>query len=132
METGQVNIYFKRRRIAYDNSEKLVGQAICYSTIPYASIIAYAAKAARVPESSIILSMEALFDAMNFFVLNGHSVKIPNLGTFYLSVRMKSAATKEEFIENFAKDLHQISIRFRPAPALKAKIAATAIKTLVE
>lgn len=132
MEKGQVNIDYKKRRIAYNNTEMLVGQAIRYTTIPYASVISYAAQAAGVPESSIEISMEALFDAMNYFVLNGHSVKIPNLGTFYLSVRVKSAATKEEFIENFAKDLHQIFIRFRPAPALKAKIAATAIKTLVE
>ena len=132
MEKGQINIGYKKRRIAYNDTEMLVGQSNRYSTISYESTIAYAAQAAGIPESSIILSMEALFDAMNYFVLNGHSVKIPNLGTFYLSVRVKSAATKEEFIENFAKDLHQISIRFRPAPALKAKIAATAIKTLVE
>jgi nucleoid DNA-binding protein len=132
MGTGQVNISYKKRRIAYDDTEKLVGQAVRYSTIPYASVISYAAQAAHVSEASILLSMEALFDAMDYFVLNGHMVKIPNLGTFYLSVRMKSAATKEEFIANFAKNLRNITIRFLPAPELKAKIAKTAINTLVE
>ncbi len=132
MEKGQVNISFKKRRIAYNNTEMLVGQSDRYSTISYASVVSYAAQAAGVQESSIEMSMEALFDAMNYFVLNGHSVKIPNLGTFYLSVRVKSAATKEEFIANFAQNLRNVSIRFLPAPELKDRIAATTINTLVE
>ena len=131
MEKGQVNIDYKKRRIAYNNTERLVGQAIRYTTIPYASVISYAAQAAGVPESSIEISMEALFDAMNYFVLNGHSVKIPNLGTFYLSVRVKSAATKEEFIANFEQNLRHVSICFLPSPELKAKIAKTTINTVV-
>jgi len=73
--------------------------------------------------------MEALFDAMNFFVMNGHRVQIPHLGTFYLKVHVKSTETKEEFVANFSKNLRNISIRFLPAPELKAMIASTAINT---
>ena len=131
MEKGQINIGYKKRRIAYNDTEMLVGQSNRYSTISYESVVSYASQAAGVPESSIILSMEALFDAMNYFVLNGHSVKIPNLGTFYLSVRVKSAATKEEFIANFEQNLRHVSICFLPSPELKAKIAKTAINTVV-
>ena len=98
----------------------------------WAAIVAYAAKAAGVPESSIALAMEALFDAMNFFVLNGHSVQIPNLGTFYLCVSVKSSASEAEFTANFAQNLRRVSIRFLPDPELKAMIASTAINTLVD
>ena len=132
MERGQVNINYKKRRIAYNDTEMLVGRSIRYSTIPYAAVVSYAAQAAGVPESSIEISMGALYDAMNYFVLNGHSVKIPNLGTFYLSVQVKSAATKEEFVANFSQNLRHVSIRFLPAPELKAKIAKTDVNTLVE
>ena len=132
MVKGQVNIGYKKRRIAYNDTEMLVGQSIRYSTIPYAAVVSYAAQAAGVPESSIEISMGALFDAMNYFVLNGHSVKIPNLGTFYLSVRVKSAATKQEFVDNFNKNLRNITIHFLPDPELKDKIAKTDINTLVE
>ena len=100
MKKGQVTVGYKGRVIGFNNSEKLVGQALRYSTIAYAALIAYAAKAAGVPESSIALAMEALFDAMNYFVLNGHSVQIPNLGTFFISVRAKSTATEAEFTAN--------------------------------
>ena len=129
---GQINIGYKARRIAFNGSEKLVGQADRYSTIPYASIISYAAKAAAVPESSIEMAMEALFDAMNYFVLNGHSVQIPNLGTFSIGVRAKSAADESEFTANFSQNLRNVVIRFLPDSELKQMIASTAISTTVD
>lgn len=129
MEKGQVKINFKKCRIAYSDTEKLVGRAVRYSTISYSDVISYAAQAASVPESNIEISMEALFDAMNFFVMNGHRVQIPHLGTFYLKVCVKSTETKEEFVANFSKNLRNISIRFLPAPELKDKIASTIINT---
>ena len=132
MARGQVIINFKKCRIAYDDTEKLVGRAVNYRTIPYSEVISYAAQAASVPESNIEISMEALYDAMNYFVMNGHRVQIPHLGTFYLKVRVKSTATKEEFVANFSKNLRQISIRFLPSPELKAMIATTAINTLAD
>lgn len=132
MKKGQVNVGYKGRVIGFNNSEKLVGQALRYSTIAYAALIAYAAKAAGVPESSIALAMEALFDAMNYFVLNGHSVQIPNLGTFFISVRAKSTATEAEFTANFAQNLRSVSIRFRPDSELKQMIAKTSINTSVD
>ena len=91
MKKGQININYAPRNIAILNKEALVGQADRYSTIEYNAIVAYAAKAAAVPESSVEMAMEAIFDAMNYFVLNGHSVQIPNLGTF-------SASTSSEAI----------------------------------
>ena len=129
---GQINIGYKARRIGFNDTEKLVGQASRYSTIAYDAIVAYAAKAAAVPESSIEMAMEALFDAMNYFVLNGHSVQIPNLGTFSIGVRAKSTGSEAEFTSDFAKNLRGINIRFLPDPDLKAMIANTAISTDVE
>ena len=132
MKKGQLNVDYKGRRIAFNNSEKLVGQAVRYTTIDYASVVSYAAKAANVPESSVEMAMEAIFDAMNYFVLNGHSVQIPNLGTFSLSVSVKSSTSEAEFSANFAKNLRRVYIRFLPDPELRAMIASTAINTSVD
>lgn len=131
VKKGQINIGYKGRRIAFNGQEKLVGQADRYSTIPYAAIVAYAAKAAAVPESSIEMSMEALYDALNYFVLNGHSVQIPYLGTFSLSVRAKSSESEAEFTNNFAQNLRGVRLNFLPDSDLKAMIASTAISTAV-
>lgn len=131
VKKGQINIGYKGRRIAFSGTEKLVGQAERYSTIGYDAIIAYAAKAAAVPESSIEMAMEALFDAMNYFVLNGHSVQIPNLGTFSIGVRAKSATDESEFTANFSQNLRNVGIRFLPDTELKQMIANTGITTTV-
>lgn len=132
MKKGQVNIGYRGRRIAFANKESLVGRADRYSTIEYAAIVAYAAKAAHVPESSIEMAMEALYDAMNYFVLNGHSVQIPNLGTFSLGVRAKTTTNEIDFQNQFANNLRGIDIRFLPDTELKAMISNTAIKTSVD
>ena len=132
VKKGQVIIGFKVRRIGYNDTEKLVGQAHRYTTIGYDAVVAYAAKAAAVPESTIDMAMEALFDAMDYFVLNGHSVQIPNLGTFSLGVSAKSTGSEAEFTADFSKNLRGIKIRFLPDPELKAMIANTAISTEVE
>lgn len=129
MKKGQVNVGYAPKKVAFLNTEKLVGSADRYSTIDYKSIVAYAAKAAAVPESSIDMAMEALFDAMNYFVLNGHSVQIPNLGTFSLSVRAKTAANESEFSADFRQNLRGVKINFLPDSDLKAMLANTSILT---
>ena len=132
MKKGQININYAPRNIAILNKEALVGQADRYSTIEYKAIVAYAAKAAAVPESSIEMAMEAIFDAMNYFVLNGHSVQIPNLGTFSIGVRAKSATSEQSFQSDFAENLRIVKINFLPDPELKQMLASTSSKTTSE
>lgn len=129
VKKGQIKIGYKSRRIAFSGEERFVGQASRYSTIGYQAITAYAAKAAAVPESSIEMSMEAIFDALNYFVMNGHSVQIPYIGTFSLSVRAKSAESEADFTNNFQRNLRNININFLPASEIKALIASTSITT---
>lgn len=132
MKKGQINIAYKGRKIGFNGQDKLVGRADRYSTINYQSVVAYAAKAAAVPESSIEMAMEAIFDAMNYFVLNGHSVQIPNLGTFSIAVSAKTTATEQEFTNNFSNNLRGVSVHFLPDPEMKAMISNTAINTSVD
>ena len=131
MKKGQINIGYAGQRIGFSGDERLLGRAERYSTIDYASIVAYAAKAAAVPESSIDMAMEALFDAMNYFVLNGHSVQVPNLGTFAIGVRVKSTETEAQFTAQFAQNLRGVNVRFLPDPDLKAMISTTSLSTSV-
>ena len=129
MKKGILNIGFSPREVGYSGETLLVGKVERYSTIAYSDIVAYAAKAAAVPESAITMAMEALYDAMSYFVLNGHSVQIPNIGTFYLTVKCKAANSLADFSTNFDENLRGLNIRFRPCVELKQQIAGTALKT---
>ena len=131
MKKGIVNVAFKPKKMGFSGQTALVANVSRYSTIPYADIISYASKASAVPESAMTMAMEAIYDAMSYFVLNGHSVQVPNLGTFSISVRCKSAATEEDFTADFANNLRGVQIRFLPNPELKSQIAQTSINAEV-
>jgi nucleoid DNA-binding protein len=72
-------------------------------------IIYYAAKAAHVPESTIQMAEEALFDAINYFCTNGHAVQVPGIGTFGLQFKTKTAKTEEDVTE---ENINRKYIRF--------------------
>ena len=129
MKKGKVVIDYDARRIAFKDETRLVGKADRYTTIEYEDVVIKAAKAAAVPESSIEMSMEAIFDAMTYFVLNGHSVQIPNLGTFSLVISCKTSQNESDFKQDFAENLRRVSIRFRPDVGLKEMIASTRVET---
>ena len=131
MKKGAINVGFNPRKMGFSGETALVAKVDRYSTISYADIISYASKAAAVPESSMTMAMEAIFDAMSYFVLNGHSVQIPNLGTFSITVRCKASDSLEDFTADFASNLRNVVIRFLPSPELKADLSKTAIKTNV-
>lgn len=58
-------------------------------------LVAYASKAAHIPESALAMATEALFDAISYYCLNGHSVQVPSLGTFGLQLNSKCVADEE-------------------------------------
>ena len=80
-------------------------------------IMAYAAQAAHVPESAIVMAQEALLDAIRYFCVNGHSVQVPYLGTF--SVQLNSTV-QETAKEADAKTVTHRRIRFYPKTKLRA------------
>ena len=91
-------------------------------------ITAYAAKAAHVPETTIAVAQEALFDAVNYFCNNGHTVQVPNLGGFSLGLRVKCVKTKEEAT---AETIKQQYIRFFPKHELRNKCMLNNINVTV-
>ena len=127
MKKGKLNVTYAVKNVGILGGTYLCGSADRYSTIDYNSLVQYASKAAHVPESSITMAMEALYDALSYFVLNGHSVQIPNLGTFYLTIKCKSEDSVEEFVGNFTSNLKSVNIRFLPCTEIKAAISNTSL-----
>lgn len=87
------------------------------ATITDEDITQYAAQAAHVPESAIVLAQGALFDAIDFFCANGHSVQVPYLGTFSVNLNSKVVKTAKEAN---ASSVTRRRLRFYPKRRLKA------------
>ncbi len=80
-------------------------------------ITAYAAQAAHVPESTIALAQEALFDAINYFCINGHTVQVPGLGAFGIQLRSKVTRDEEDATAEVIKNKY---IRYWAKDSLRA------------
>ena len=59
-------------------------------------IVAYASQAANVPADNVNLALQALLDAITYFVINGHAVHLDGFGTFHLKYQYKVAQTEKE------------------------------------
>ena len=59
-------------------------------------LVAYAANAAHVPESTIRMAKEALFQAIVYYCTQGHPVEIPNLGTISVGLRTKTVRDEDD------------------------------------
>ena len=95
---GAIRMYPKNVKLNFLEEKPEVYQ-LCHlrsGIIHNKEITYYAAKAAHVPESTIEMAEEALFDAINYFCAQGHSVQVPGIGSFGMQFNTKVAKTKEE------------------------------------
>ena len=114
--------YLKRPFILkFDENEPKVYklQVVRGNVIKEDAIVAYAAQAAAVPESTIIMAKNALFDAINYFCANGRRVMVPNLGSFAPVTRCKVARNEADCDTRTIKK-HGRVLRFWPSGAVAA------------
>ena len=91
--------YFKRPYILHMKEDKptVYKIQICRGrVVKEADFIAYAAGAAHVPETTMITAKHAIFEAINYFVLNGHAVQLEGLGSFSPRINSKTTQNPDE------------------------------------
>jgi predicted histone-like DNA-binding protein len=94
---------------------------IRYSTIDSADIVESVAKNSYVPRAFVSAALIGITEAMENYLLNGHSIQLENFGTFSLSCEGSVAPTVETAgMEQFKA----LRLNFRPSTVLKAKIDA--------
>lgn len=114
---GGILMYPKEVTLNYRESKPKVYQ-LCHlrnNVIHNKEVTYYAAKAAHVPESTIEMAGEALFDAINYFCANGHSVQVPGIGTFGTQFKTKVAQSEEDVSDEC---INRKYIRYWPKHAI--------------
>lgn len=71
----------------------------------------YMAANSKVPRAHVPAALNAILKSIQQLVLNGHSVKVPGLGTFRPVIKSKGAESAEAF--NPAKNITGVMVRFR-------------------
>jgi nucleoid DNA-binding protein len=100
-------------------SRGFVVKPIRYNTVKAEKIIDYCASSTMVPKPYVAASMEALSHGIQHFLLNGHSVEIPGLGIFNVTISYKTARTSGDA---GLEQVKQLNVRFLPCRELKEAI----------
>ena len=125
---GNIKVKGKMQRVAFMNSNRVIGRAVRYSTVKGDEIVSYASQSSHIPESTLRACTLAMREAISYFVLNGHHV---NLGKFgYLGVHSKqlSAVDYEQVKANLVKSM---TIGYTPSVEIKQALALLKIETEV-
>ena len=116
---GQINLKTRHQRIAYMDSKFFLTSSEHYSQIGAEDIIEYSSENSGIPKAQMASAFYALSQQIRQFLLNGHTLELPNLGSLYLSVNAKAAETEEEA---GAKAVTRISVKFRQCKKLRELI----------
>ena len=95
--TGVISWFKRQTRLGFRENKDMVykAQVVRGPVVKGDDLIAYAANAAHVPESTVRMAKEALFQAILYYCGNSHPVEIPGLGSIGVSIRTKTAKTED-------------------------------------
>ena len=90
-----------------------------YTTIGGPQIIDYCAENAMVPRTYVAATMQAVAQCVRNFLLNGHHIVVPNLGTFSLT---STGVATTNLDEAGLEQLKKLNVRFLPCKDLKQEV----------
>lgn len=109
--------------------KKLYPNIVSYKKISSNDLIEYMVQNSSVSKATALAAVAALRQVFNNYVLNGHGVQIPQLGTFSLSAKTSAVATLKECGADCVKSL---KIRFTPTVLLKNACKAVKFQGIVK
>lgn len=89
-------------------------------------LVAYIAKSANVPKSSVKSAVAAIAQAIAYFVINGHSVHFDDFGTFQLKYQFKTQETEDAVS---TKNIKRLVPRFIAHQKLLEQLASINFET---
>lgn len=99
-----------------DGSVKFYAQPELYSQISKDDIVEAAQRNTSIPRAYLDMAYDALINEVENFVMNGHSVQIPNLGTISCRINGTGAETRVEYTTEY---IRKVGFTFLPDPYIK-------------
>ena len=111
-KSGTIVVKTKKQLFAAQEKYGYATRPVRYTTIKAADLVDAASRNNSIPKSYIETACEAIANEFQNYILNGHSVQVPQVGTFRLVLKVKAGKTPEE---SFVKSRH---IRLRDGKEL--------------
>ncbi len=114
---GKIKLRPNYQRMAIKDKMMYITRVVTFSRISAEALIDSASRNSSITKGHISASCDAIMNEFQNYLLNGHSVEIPYLGTFRLSVSCKSADKADEVS---ADNVYRRKIVFTPSVSFKA------------
>lgn len=135
-ESGKLGFTIKSMEDEATGAKKYYAALVPFSVLQKEYVNKWAADFVKVSEAQMRIGFEALADAIEYFVLNGHSVTLDGLGNFTFSTRTGvwnertskwDSAGRESMDDVKASDIRATYVRFRPATQLRVKLGGVSL-----
>ena len=124
---SQINLRINYQKVPIVEKNMFITRPIRYSTIGIEEISDYVASDSTLPRAYVAAVAEGIFKQIEEMLLNGHSIKLPNLGTLRFSLSAKARKTVEEA---GATAVYRRRIIFTPSVHLKEAIRSTSLNVV--
>ena len=134
-------------RRPFGGSPKFYAHAAKYSNIKEQDLLNYMMQNSQVGAAAVYGAVEAFKAVITTFVLNGHTVSIPNLGTFSVTLQTNSKgitvappadatteagkAQMKEFKKQLSNAVNGIKVRFTPSAKLRRSAKSAKFQGIV-
>lgn len=115
------------RNIAFKKESAYLTTPVNYLRITSNELLEAAARNSGINKATIFAGLNAVVNEFENYLLKGHPVQVPELGSFRVSLNAKAAATAEEA---GAKKVYRRRIIFTPTTDLRTKLNEVALTQL--
>lgn len=121
---GTIRLKSNNQFVNVVNDTRWVTRSVTYSKIDGDAVLDYAEMNSGINRGQLAASMHAIMQSFKNFLLNGHSVELPEVGTFRFSV---SAHASEDAEGAGAEAVRVRRVLFTPSTKLKSELAAVSL-----
>lgn len=121
---GTIRLKSSSQYLNVVNDNRWVTRTVTYSKIDGDSVLDYAEMNSGINRGQLAAAMHAVVQSFKNFLLNGHSVELPEVGIFRFSV---SAYAREDVEDAGADAVRVRRVLFTPSTRLKSEIAAVSL-----
>lgn len=113
---GIIRYKVVQKRNPLDNTVRFYAQPELYSQISRDDIVEAAQRNTSIPRAYLDMAYDALINEVENFVMNGHSVQIPSLGT--ISCRINGSGAQRR-VDYTTEHIRKVGFTFLPDPYIK-------------
>lgn len=115
------------QRNVFKDGKKLFPTVLLYSNISDRELINYMLQNSQVGRSTAVAAVEAFKAAFTTFLLNGHTMVIPAVGTFSLSAKCKAVNS----LDNVGQSIQRLKIRYTPENIIRVAAKSSKFRSLL-